>query len=121
MSEEQIIKKPTILCNLYAPQNQRLTEEILKARNYELIFTRDATEAIPKVPNAQLIISDVSNGGYELYGHVAKNYPKLPIVFIDGGLMQRERTPNAFILEKPYSPKDLVAIVDTLLSPMSGQ
>jgi len=121
MSEGPTIKKPTILCNLYEPLMHRLTGEMLKEGNYELIFTRDATEAIPKVSNAQLILSDVSNGGYKLYDYAAQNHPKLPIVFIDGGLMQRERTPAALILEKPYKKIDLITIVELLLNPMSGQ
>jgi len=121
MSGEQIIKKPTILCNLYDKQNWRFTEEVLRMRNYDMIFTRDASDAIPQVPNANLILSDVSNGGYRLYEHVIQTKPDMPIVFIDGGLMERERTPAAVFLDKPFKPKDLVTLVGALLKPMSNQ
>lgn len=121
MSEESIIKKPIILCNLYDLMVQRLTEQMLSARNYELIFTRDSTEAIPQVPDAHLVISDVSNGGYKLYEHVIQTKPDIPIIFVDGGLMERERTPTALILDKPFKTKDLVALVEQHLKPTSGQ
>jgi CheY-like chemotaxis protein len=109
MSEEI---KPTILCSLYNEQVQKLTAEILKGRGYEIIITPDSERAIPQVPNAQLIISDVSNGGYKLYDHVNQHFPQTKIIYIDGGLMERERTPNAAFIEKPFSYKDLVALVE---------
>lgn len=105
--------KPTVLVSAYDGPVVRLLDMVLKGRGYDTILTEHADQATPRIPEAQLVISDVSNGVYQLYNEVRKYDPKMPFIVMNGGFFEKEKAPGAIVIEKPFSPKDLAELVNT--------
>ncbi len=104
--------KPIVVLSIYEPANAELMNSVL--RNYKVINALNADEAIPHIEKEKpfVVISDVTNGGYKLYDYVTKHSPTTKIIFVDGGLLEREKVQGTVILDKPLDIFGLAGIVE---------
>ncbi len=105
MSEETS-KKLHAVGYLYDAVVGTMTAQILRTTfgytmNYEMI----AADAIAHIKEADMVISDVSKGGYDVY-NAARAHNK-PIIMIDGGFLEANRTPEAVVIPKPFTLSQL--------------
>ena len=105
-------KPATILCSAYYDSVRRLIGGMLAGRGYNVIEVGHAKEAIPHVPSADLVVTDVSNGGKDLYDCVRDQRPGVKVIFIVGIDHFPEGTPEgSIVLQKPFHPAELEALV----------
>jgi len=82
-----------------------LMNSIVTKMGYTLLVKSTSTEAIQHINEADIVISDVSYGGYDVYN--AARACQKPVIMIDGGLLKLDKTPDAIILSKPFRPSAL--------------
>jgi hypothetical protein len=82
-----------------------VTSIITTRLGYETMFDRTSEEAIVNIPRADVVISDVTGGGYEVYG--AARACNKPIIFLDGGALEIEKVPEAIVVSKPFPASQL--------------
>lgn len=83
-----------------------------RLKGFEVTEADNAESAIPHVPNANLIISDIdqpnSQGGYWLLSYVRENHKSIPVILMSGRPVARERAHGAAaFFQKPFSKSDL--------------
>ena len=118
MTEEQ--KPATILCVAYDEHVQRMLGRALDRIGYTVMYAGDSEEARPKISQSNLIISDITNGGFDLVTYVKANYQTVDVVLMDGGghdqeKIERAKELGAFFIEKPFSPTGLVELVSRII------
>ena len=107
---EDAPKKPHAVGYLYDLFVSRFIDSIVTKRlGYTILAKTKAEEAILHIPEADLVISDVTDGGYDVY-NAARAYGK-PIIMINGGFLDFERTPEAVVILKPFKISELEAAV----------
>lgn len=102
----------TILCSVYDRSISALPDIHIKNMGYRTICVSDSTEAIPHVPRADLVISDINNGGYAVYVYVMGNRHGVNVILInEADKSVNMAAPKAAILRKPFTPQELEAII----------
>ena len=103
----------TILCNAYDSSVRKLLGIHLEKMGYRSILVSSVNEAISKVPNADLVLTDVTSGGKRLYDHVRANRPDIKAIFMDGSGHYAEGAPEgSAVIQKPFTFAQLEAIVN---------
>jgi len=98
-------RKPHIVGFVYEVPIAVLMNSIVTKMGYTFLVKSTSAEAIQHVNEADMVISDVSYGGYDVYN--AARASKKPVIMIDGGLLELDRTPDAIIIPKPFMPSEL--------------
>jgi len=92
--------KPRIVGFVYDVAVAVLMNSIVTKMGYTLRVDSTSAEAIQHVNEADIVISDVSYGGYAVYN--AARASQKPVIMIDGGFLELDRTPDAIIIPKPF-------------------
>jgi len=109
-------KTYTILCSIYEPTVQALITRVLEPYGYRFIHVHHGKDAEKHVQEADLVLSDVSNGGYDLLDYVREHKNELPLIFLSGGTPEPERLNGARVLTKPFDLANLEMLVVASLS-----
>jgi hypothetical protein len=118
----------TILVVDDEPMALKLVQTILEKRDFEVLASTSATQAI-KIFEAQrdrieLLISDIvmpEMDGTKLAGRLVAMNPDLPVLFMSGFLTESEIADTSAIsqyafIRKPFRPSTLVQAVRTMLT-----
>ncbi len=110
---EQRKHSTTVLCMIYDRMVGKLVELVLTKKGYNPILCSSGDEAIPRVLEADIVVSDYSCGGPTLYRHVRNTKPDVSFILLDGGghgeigdLTEVTKLP------KPFLPSELVSIIE---------
>jgi len=100
---------------------------ILARMGYEVFTAEDGDEAITLCESAEnpidFLVTDVimpgTINGVQLSEHLKKRYPKLKSIFMSGHMnnvvvQQLTLSPNLPFLQKPFSPHDLLKLIQDL-------
>ena len=113
MSENNIA---TILCSAYDSGVSKLLEAALRgAMGYNVISVSNCDEAIPQVPLADLVLSDINNGGYKLADYVSEHFKGLPVVLMSSCNPDTDKIKNAIFLAKPFSLVELEVLLNRII------
>jgi DNA-binding response OmpR family regulator len=108
MSEDN--KKLHVVGYLYDRVVGAITTRILSDKfGYTIRAEQNAGDAIFHINEADFVISDVTGGGYDVY-KAARERNK-PIIFIDGGLLERDKVPESIVISKPFNMSELETAV----------
>jgi hypothetical protein len=103
---ENTSHKPRVVGYLYDAVNSRLVRAVVQVHlGYTMLLKAKADETIEHIPSSDIVISDVTGGGYDVY-NAARVHNK-PIIMLDGGLLDDARTPDAIIVLKPFKLSEL--------------
>jgi CheY-like chemotaxis protein len=104
---------------------QSLIAEILQARDHDVVSVGSGKEALPlchETTPFDLVITDLvmpEIDGLELIRSLQKSHPNLPILAISGAFNGFLKVATALgaagALEKPFTPDDLLTMVDRIL------
>jgi CheY-like chemotaxis protein len=107
----------------------KLVSAVLRARGYRVLEAEDGASAIGLLQGHEgavsLVVTDVvmpEVGGLELAVQVRRLLPEARILFMTGyaprpGLAEEVRESGALLLEKPFTPEQLLAKVGEALAP----
>jgi len=102
---------------------RQLAQETLAGLGYEVVLAADGEQALQEFrwhrDHIDLALLDVvlpKLSGPEVYARICKEKPNLPVVFATGyspdiALLQKVQQQGLFVLQKPYSPRDLARTV----------
>lgn len=107
---------------------RKLTMNILSAAGYDIIATADGREILEfpgeSLAKIDLLITDVvmrEINGPDLVAQLKRTHPELNVLYISGysdhPLFGRGVLQNISLLQKPYTPDQLLAAVGTALAP----
>jgi hypothetical protein len=92
-----------IVSYIYNDGIATLIREVVNSKfvGYTILSKATAQEAIKHIPHADIVISDVSYGGYDVY-NAAREHNK-QIIILDGGLLDEILVPEAVVVQKPFN------------------
>ncbi len=104
----------TILCSVYEECLHELLRMLITEKlGYNILLASNTDQAIPHVPKADLVITDIRYGGYKLIGYVKQTRPELNVIAMTGtGHDPKELEGAVDILPKPFNETVLEAIVN---------
>ncbi len=93
-------------------QSRNLMSSYFKIKGFEVTEADNAEFAVPHVPNADLIITDIdqpaSKGGYWLLKYVQENHKSIPVILMSGrGVEQEKARGAASFYQKPLGKLEL--------------
>ena len=116
----------TILVVDDEPSILKCVQRVLEQADYDVIASPSGNHAFEIIergrPKIDLVLTDVvmpgSIDGLTLASKIRRKNPKLPILFITGGLLGDDesaarRAIENQLLQKPFSPKQLVEFIDS--------
>lgn len=97
---------------------------VLQILGHQAALFTSGTEALSYVANnsnVDIVVSDLrmpGMDGSEVLKHLRLNYPSIPVVIMSGHATQNDRATllalgARAVISKPFSPQELVALVDT--------
>jgi len=103
-------------------QVRNITERILQKSSHAVVSATSANEALSLCSGwtrpPDILITDVvmpGMTGIELATHLRARWPKLPVIFVTGFSEQVIEMDHAHLIEKPYSPADLLDKITELM------
>jgi DNA-binding NtrC family response regulator len=105
------------------PGVRTVAEDVLVAAGFEVTGTGSAGSALEllRTREIDIVVTDVvmpEFDGFTLGAHIAVLRPETRVVYMSGRLPAQETTPGN-VLEKPFTPAELVHAVESVLSPPS--
>jgi DNA-binding NtrC family response regulator len=105
------------------PNLRTVAADVLNAAGFEVTGTGSATSALEllRATEVDIVVTDVvmpEFDGFTLGAHIAVLRPDTRVVYMSGRLPAHETTPGN-VLEKPFTPAELVHAVESVLTPPS--
>ena len=102
------------------PTIRTVAEDVLTGAGFEVIVTGSAASALELLRSQEIdiVVTDVlmpEMDGFTLGAQIAVLRPDTRVVYISGRLPVHESTPGN-VLEKPFTPAELVHAVESVLS-----
>jgi len=105
------------------PGVRTVAEDVLTAAGFEVTGTDSAASALELLQTREIdiVVTDVvmpEFDGFTLGAHIAVLRPDTRVVYMSGRLPAHETTPGN-VLEKPFTPAELVHAVESVLTQSS--
>ncbi len=107
-----VYRPAIVLCNAYHETVGKLVAQVLGGKGYQVITVSHARDAHPHIPASDLVITDVPNGGKDLYSAMQATKPGTKVIFMVSIDHFPEGVPeHAAVLHKPFTPAHLETLV----------